>query len=118
MAKEKTAVTPPEGPQNGAEPMEVSQDLLAEETAPERTVELVRCRVSWPGGVYLREGPGGAYCGKTVLPAGTEVLGADVADLLRKERAPDASMWLKVLSPAGSGWVDGAYLERLDESAE
>lgn len=118
MAKKKTAVKTPEGPQNGAEPMEVSQDLLAEETAPERTVELVRCRVSWPGGVYLREGPGGAYCGKTVLPAGTEVLGADVADLLRKERAPDASMWLKVLSPAGSGWVDGAYLERVDEPAQ
>lgn len=118
MVRKETASKAPESPQAGAEPMEVSQDLLAEETAPERTVELVRRRVRWPGGVYLKEGPGGAYCGKTVLPAGTEVLGADVADLLRKERAPDASMWLKVLSPAGSGWVDGAYLERLDERAE
>lgn len=97
---------------------EVSQDLLAEETAPESTAELVRYQVGWPGGVRLREGPGRAYREIIVLPAGTEVLGADVADLLRKERAPDASMWLKVLSPEGSGWVDGAYLERVDESAE
>lgn len=78
----------------------------------------VRYRVRCPGGVHLRAGPGKAYRSLEVLPVGALVLTDDAMEMLRVDRSPGDSAWMMVLSPAGSGWVDGAYLERVDERAE
>lgn len=94
------------------------QDVL-EDTAPEEDeADPVCYQVNCPGGVHLRAGPGKAYRSLAVLPAGARVLTDDAMELLRADRAPGDSAWMMVLSKAGSGWVDGAYLERLDEPAE
>ena len=72
-----------------------------------------------PGGLHLRAGPGRAYRSLAVLPAGSRVLTDEAAEMLRADRSPGDSAWMVVLSKAGSGWVDGAYLERTaDEPAD
>lgn len=78
----------------------------------------VRYRVRCPGGVHLRVGPGQAYRSAAILTFGTEILGEDVSALLREDRTSGASAWLRIPCAEGSGWVDGAYLERVDEPAE
>ena len=85
------------------------------ENAPASTEEagLVRYRVASPRGVYLRLGPGRAYHPLTVLPEGTEALGADLAGMLRPGRLPGEAAWLKVIAKEGSGWADSTFLERI-----
>ena len=135
MAAKKNSVTEPE------QTPEVREDILPEEPteevpevpvlpeemgqeddfAQEDGEELPKLsfyRVNWPGGVNVRMGPGLGYRLKTCLPAGTVVLGEDVTELLREDLNRDDSIWLHITCPADSGWVDGAYLERVDESTE
>lgn len=99
------------------------EDLQTQKDDPllvdaDEQVCIVRYRVNWPGGVNLRMGPGLGYRLKTTLPVGTVVLGEDVEDLLRDDWKEADSIWLSITCEAGSGWVDGAYLERIDEPAE
>ena len=96
------------------------QEAPAAEDAPEEDgAEPVCYRVSAPGGLHLRAGPGRAYRSLAVLPAGSRVLTDEAAEMLRADRSPGDSAWMVVLSKAGSGWVDGAYLERTaDEPAD
>ena len=124
--KKKTAVTEPEQTpelQEDAvlpeEPVEETPEpfvLLADDELPPDTI---RYRVNWPGGVSLREGPGQAYVRKRILPFGTVVLSRSTTDLLlREDRSREDPFWLRVVCEAERGWVDGAYLERIDEPAE
>lgn len=114
-----SAPTPEENPPQQAPEAQESTQEQEETTPPETETVPVRYRVSAPGGLHLRDGPGRAYRSLTVLQAGELVLGDDVADLLRADRDPGDSAWITVLSKAGSGWADGAYLERIaDEPAQ
>lgn len=97
-----------------AEPEQVRE--AAQETGDGK--KFARYRVRCPGGVHLRVGPGQAYRSAAIFTCGTEIFGEDMSTLLREDRTPGASAWLRVPCAAGSGWVDGAYLERVDESAE
>ena len=74
---------------------------------------LVRYRVTTPRGVYIRVGPGRAYHEIGVLPCGGEVVGVDLAGMLRPGRKPGEAAWIKVLAQDGTGWVDSAFLERI-----
>lgn len=109
---------PPESVREAPAPLETPEAESVHED-PEKVpaaVEeagLVRYRVASPRGVYLRLGPGRAYHPLTVLPAGTEALGADLAGMLRSGRLPGEAAWLKVIAKEGSGWVDSAFLERV-----
>ena len=85
----------------------------AREPAEAEARELVRDRVAWPAGLWLRAGPGRAYHTLTALPAGTEVMGVDLAGMLREDRQQSEAAWLKVIAREGSGWVDSAFLERV-----
>lgn len=117
--EKKTNITAAEqAPESPVLPVEPVQEGDPPQQPPETEATPVRYRVGAPGGLHLRDGPGRAYRSLTVLPAGELVLGDDVAELLRADRSSGDSAWMMVLSKAGSGWVDGAYLERLDESAE
>lgn len=118
----KHSIVVPESPQEAVlsdHALEETTPQQATEEAPEAETVPVRYRVSTPGGLHLRDGPGRAYRSLTVLQAGELVLGDDVAELLRADRDPGDSAWITVLSKAGSGWVDGAYLEWIaDEPAQ
>lgn len=107
-----------EAPEVPVLPEEMGQedDPLLEDG--EELPKLAYYRVNWPGGVRLRVGPGLGYRLKTTLPCGTVVLGEDVADLLREDLKHDDSIWLHITCPADSGWVDGAYLERINVPTE
>ena len=89
------AETPPEAPENAAE-----------------AAGLIHYLVSAPRGIYLRVGPGRAYHPQGVLENGAEVMGVDLAGMLREGRKPGEAAWIKVISKAGTGWVDSAFLER------
>lgn len=129
MAVKKKPVTEPE---QAAEVREDTcltdeprqEDLQTQKDDPllvdaDEQVCIVRYRVNWPSGVSLREGPGQAYRRKTVLPFGTTGLGEDVERLLREDRGKYDPVWLRIsCAKMGIGWVDGAYLERIDEPAE
>lgn len=114
--------SPPDPIQAEALPQRLPEDAAAgsglEPEAQEDEPDPVCYRVSCPGGVHLRAGPGKAYRSLEVLPVGALVLTDDAMEMLRVDRSPGDSAWMMVLSPAGSGWVDGAYLERVDERAE
>ena len=116
MAKkgEKVPVSPPENIQEAGLTPEASQAApeAAQETSPE-DAGLVRYLVSSPRGIYLRMGPGRAYLQLGVLENGAEVMGVDLAGMLRAGRLPGEAAWIKVLSKDGSGWVDSAFLERV-----
>lgn len=114
MAKkdEKVPVSPPENIQEAGLTPEASQDAPKAETLPE-DAGLVRYRVNAPRGIYLRVGPGRAYLQLGVLENGAEVMGVDLAGMLRPGRKPGEAAWIKVISKAGSGWVDSAFLERV-----
>ena len=102
-----------------AEFADVSQEIMAAVLEDgEELPKLAYYRVNWPGGVRLRVGPGLGYRLKTTLPCGTVVLGEDVADLLREDLKHDDSIWLHITCEVGSGWVDGAYLERINVPTE
>lgn len=98
----------------GTLPKETSQAApeVAQETSPE-DAGLVRYLVSSPGGIYLRMGPGRAYLQLGVLENGAEVMGVDLAGMLRPGRKPGEAAWIKVIAKDGSGWVDSAFLERV-----
>lgn len=120
MAK-KTAVNEAEQAQAAREPAQdemLPQDVPEDAAPEEDEADPVCYQVNCPGGVHLRAGPGKAYRSLAVLPAGARVLADDAMEMLRADRAPGDSAWMMVLSKAGSGWVDGAYLERLDGPAE
>ena len=74
---------------------------------------LVRYRVTAPRGIYIRVGPGRAYQETGVLPNGAEIMGVDLAGMLRPNRKPGEPAWLEVLAKDESGWVDSAFLERI-----
>ena len=118
MAKNSNAANAAEKPQNAIPTPEVSQDTPASETpqeSPENAAEkagLVTYQVSAPRGIYLRVGPGRAYHPLTVLENGAEVMGVDLAGMLRPGRKPGEAAWIKVFSKEGSGWVDSAFLKR------
>lgn len=125
MAVKKKPVTEPE------QAAEVREDILLPEETVEETPEpfvlladdelppdTIRYRVGWRGGVSLREGPGQAYRRKRILPFGTVVLSRSRTDLLREDRSREDPFWLHVVCETERGWVDGAYLERIDEPAE
>lgn len=110
MAKKKN--TPPKAPQEVVLTYNPSQ----EPETPSADAEepgLVRYRVTAPRGIYIRVGPGRAYHEICVLPNGEEIMGVDLAGMLRPGRKPGEAAWLKVLSKDGSGWVDSAFLERI-----
>lgn len=105
-------------PEDEAAESEPGQEVPEDAEPEEDEADPVCYRVSCPGGVHLRAGPGRAYRSLAVLPAGARVLTDDAVEMLRADRCPSDSAWMMVLSREGSGWVDGAYLERLDEPAE
>lgn len=121
MAKkgEKVPVSPPENIQEAGLTPKASQDAPKAETLPENAktapedAGLVQYRVNAPRGIYLRVGPGRAYLQLAVLANGAEVMGVDLAGMLRSNRLPGEAAWIKVLSKDGSGWVDSAFLERV-----
>ena len=108
----------PESAQKVVLTQEASQDTQTAETAseaPENAAEavgLIHYMVSAPRGIYLRVGPGRAYHPLGVLENGAEVMGVDLAGMLRANRKPGEAAWIKVTSEAGTGWVDSAFLER------
>lgn len=116
MAKKNGAAS--EKAQETALAQEASQNTQAAETAsatPENAAEeagMVLYQVSAPRGIYLRMGPGRAYHPLGVLENGAEVMGVDLAGMLRTDRKPGEAAWIKVLSQNGTGWVDSAFLER------
>jgi hypothetical protein len=94
--------------------LETPESSQKENQSPEEKREAyVRYRVSAPGGVHLRVGPGQACRSAAIFTCGTEILGEDASPLLREDRPSDASVWLRVPCAEGVGWVDGAYLERI-----
>ena len=100
--------------------LETPESSQKENQSPEEKREAyVRYRVSAPGGVHLRVGPGQACRSAAIFTCGTEILGEDASPLLREDRPSGASVWLRVPCAEGVGWVDGAYLERIaDEPAD
>ena len=108
----------PENAQEEVLTQEASQDIQEAETppeAPENAAEeagLIHYLVSAPRGIYLRMGPGRAYHPLGVLENGAEVMGVDLAGMLRVGRKPGETAWIKVTSEVGTGWVDSAFLER------
>lgn len=112
----QTAGAASEVPENAQEAV-LTQTQAAETAseAPENAAEsagLIHYMVSAPRGIYLRVGPGRAYHPLGVLENGTEVMGADLAGMLRTDRKPGETAWIEVTSKAGTGWVDSAFLER------
>ena len=108
----------PENAQEAVLTQEASQDTQAAEAASEApenvTAEAgtILYQVSAPRGIYLRVGPGRAYHPLGVLENGAEVMGVNLAGMLRTDRKPGETAWIKVSSEAGTGWVDSAFLER------
>lgn len=126
MAKKTNMpVQDPESVREAPAAPEVSQDIPETETAPQASEsslvapelapepELVRYRVAWPAGLWLRLGPGRAYHPLAVLPAGAEVMGVELAGMLREDRQPNDAAWLKIICSEGAGWVNAAFLERV-----
>lgn len=103
---------PPASPQEVVLTYDPSAAMESPADTPD-DLGLVRYRVASSRGIYLRVGPGRAYHPLNVLPNGQEVMGVDLAGMLRANRRPGEAAWVKVISKDGSGWVDSAFLERL-----
>lgn len=110
--KENTSPEKPEEVVLTYDPSQESQDMEASAAEMDEP-GLVRYRVAAPRGIYIRVGPGRAYQEMGVLPNGAEVMGTDLAGMLRPSRKSGETAWIKVLAKDGAGWVDSAFLEQI-----